>query len=233
MMNQPLISVIMPVLNGQRFIAEAIASIHAQNYPNLEILVIDDGSTDNSAEIAVQMGAIVLAQAKNTGIAAARNRGLAAARGQLIAFLDADDLWVQNKLELQFRALEKNPYLLGVGGYINQVFMDSSHSTINHSYFLPMVGVALFWRDAFVEVGLFDETLIQAEDLDWFMRFQEKKLRFALLSELTLVYRIHESNITTNKSVVQLWTLRAIQKRFKRCAGHPIAMTDFPILEPI
>jgi glycosyltransferase involved in cell wall biosynthesis len=232
-MNQPLISVIMPVFNGQLFIAEAIKSIYAQNYSNLEILVIDDGSTDNSAKIAEQLGAIVFKQAQNTGIATARNRGLAEARGELITFLDADDLWTKHKLKIQLRALEQYPYLHGIGGYAEQFFMDSSYDTIKHTHFLPILSAALFWRDTFIKVGLFDETLMQAEDLDWYMRFQEQALQFALLPETMILYRIHNTNTTTNKTVTQQWTLRAIQKRFKRYAGRPIPIADFPILEPL
>ena len=232
-MNQPLISVIMPVLNGERFIAEAIASIHAQNYPNLEILVIDDGSTDNSAEIAEQMGAIVFKQAKNTGIAAARNRGLAAARGQLIAFLDADDLWVQNKLELQLKVLQKHPDILAVTGFVEQFFMLSSRQPIIIKTFLPVVSAVLVRREVFDQIGIFDETMTQSEDLDWFLRLREQSLGFVMLAQILLRYRSHDTNITSDKQAVRYWALQAIHRRSKRRQHHLLALPEVPILEDI
>ncbi len=230
-MNQPLISVIMPVLNGQRFIAEAIASIHAQNYPNLEILVIDDGSTDNSAEIAKQMGAIVFKQTKNTGIAAARNRGLAAARGQLIAFLDADDLWVQNKLELQIKVLQKHPEIRVVTGFVEQFFMLSNRQPSIIKTFLPATGAALVRREVFDQIGVFDVTMTQSEDFDWFLRLREQSSGFVTLPQILLGYRLHDTNITSDLNAVRHWLLQAIHRRSKRQQNRMVALPEVPILE--
>jgi glycosyltransferase involved in cell wall biosynthesis len=230
-MNQPLISVIMPVLNGQRFIAEAISSIEAQRYSNLEIIVIDDGSTDSSAEIAVQMGARVLKQTQNTGIATARNCGLAAARGELIAFLDADDLWVQNKLEWQLKALEKHPDLMAVSGFVERFFGVSEREPITIKTFLPVVGAVLVRREVFEQIGGFDPTMTQSEDFDWFLRLREQSLGFAMLSQIVLRYRSHDSNITADQNAVRYWALQAIHKRSQRRQQHLTALPEVPILE--
>ena len=105
-MTGPLISVIVPAYNAGRFLPEAIASIQAQNYPEIEILLIDDGSTDNTPEIAAGFGSAVRYFRKpNGGQASARNLGLREARGEIFAFLDADDQWPENKLALQLPRL--------------------------------------------------------------------------------------------------------------------------------
>src|SRR3982074_3555445 len=99
--NTPLVSVIVPVYNGERFLAETLQSIINQQYRPLELIVIDDGSTDQTARIATSVSEVRYFYQRNQGVANARNAGLAAARGELIAFLDADDLWQPNKLSLQ------------------------------------------------------------------------------------------------------------------------------------
>src|SRR5436305_1029668 len=92
--NQPMISVIIPVYNGERYLGEAIESVLAQSYHWLEIILVDDGSTDGSATVAKQFSpAVQVVRQPNLGAGAARNRGIALAQGEFLAFLDADDLW--------------------------------------------------------------------------------------------------------------------------------------------
>jgi glycosyltransferase involved in cell wall biosynthesis len=108
-MSVPLISVVIPAHNAELYLDEAIASVRSQTFSDYEILVIDDGSTDRTAEIASSYdGVLVLAQ-NNRGAAAARNAGIRAARGKYIAFLDADDVWLPSKLEKQAARLLENP----------------------------------------------------------------------------------------------------------------------------
>src|SRR5262245_42249310 len=105
-----LVSVVMPVYNGERHLREAIDSVLRQTHRNLELIVVDDGSTDGSAEIARAFGDQVrLIRQANVGSAVARNVGIASARGEFVAFIDADDGWVSNKLELQVRYLVEHP----------------------------------------------------------------------------------------------------------------------------
>lgn len=114
-MNHPLVSVVMPVHNGEKYIKEAVESVFAQKVP-LELLVIDDGSTDHTKEVlAAYMGRedfLYLKNKNNMGVASSRNKGIAQAKGEYIAFLDADDLWEKEKLEMQLKVLEETGYVL-------------------------------------------------------------------------------------------------------------------------
>ena len=105
------ISVVIPVFNGERFLAEAIESVAAQTLPPEEIIIVDDGSTDASPAIAGSFSKVRLIRQPNTGGAAARNAGIGAARSDLVAFLDQDDLWAPRKLELQAAHVTASPEL--------------------------------------------------------------------------------------------------------------------------
>ena len=116
-----LVTVIIPCYNGSRFLTDAVASIREQNYQDVEILIIDDGSTDDSAKVAAALGGdIRYVYQANKGLPGARNAGLAHARGELIAFLDVDDVYVNDKIALQVRLLEENRDLEIVIGYIQK-----------------------------------------------------------------------------------------------------------------
>ena len=119
--NQPLISVVIPVYNGERYIGEAIKSVLAQKHRPLEIIVIDDGSTDGTAKIIQQFGDPVQYHYQpNAGLGATRNAGATIAKGEFLAFLDADDLWVSNKLQLQLQQFEEDSSLEISFGNVSQ-----------------------------------------------------------------------------------------------------------------
>ena len=106
----PLVSVVIPVYNGERFLAEAIESALSQTYPAIEVIVIDDGSTDGTSAVIKGFGTSVQSlQQENAGVANARNAGINIARGDLIAFLDADDVWLPSKITRQVQAFQSNP----------------------------------------------------------------------------------------------------------------------------
>lgn len=106
----PLVSVVIPVYNGEAFVAQAIESVLAQTWPNVELIVINDGSTDRSAEVIARYGdRLVLVEQANQGVAAARNAGMSRARGQFIALLDQDDWWRPEKLARQVPLMLSNP----------------------------------------------------------------------------------------------------------------------------
>jgi glycosyltransferase involved in cell wall biosynthesis len=224
------VSVIMPVYNGAAFLAEAIESVYAQNHANLELIVVDDASTDNSASIASQLGATVIQHTHNQGAAAARNRGLEVAQGDLVAFLDADDLWVADKLQKQFLALEQNPELVGVGCYVKPFHQNISHPEMVLETFVPQLGTSLFAREVFARVGHFDPSLRMAEDLDWLLRLRDLHEPFALLPEPLLHYRIHQSNTSSDKRKLDTWTLRVLFMRQKRHADKPPRLAEVRIL---
>ena len=195
-MNQPSIATIIPAYNCERYLAEAIESVLAQNHRPLEIIVIDDGSTDDTAKIANRFArAIQYCYQANGGIGSARNHGLELAHSDFIAFLDADDLWVEGKLELQMRALNDNRELEAVFGLVQQ-FEDGSGGATNVG--VPMAGQLassmLIRRESFDRVGAFRTDIKLGEFVDWYMRANEKGLRSQMLAEVVLRRRIHDAN---------------------------------------
>ena len=222
-MTGPLISVIVPAYNAGRFLPEAIASIQAQNYPEIEILLIDDGSTDNTPEIAAGFGSAVRYFRKpNGGQASARNLGLREARGEIFAFLDADDQWPENKLALQLPRLTVDDATDVVSGRIRYVALpgalmlnyrfEGPDQTVAHIH----LGAALYRRSAFQKVGPFDETLHVGEDQDWFLRAREQGLKIVVMREVTLLYRLHDSNITRGASAEKLELILLVRKSLER-----------------
>lgn len=200
----PFVSVIIPVYNGEKFIREAIESVLQQNYQSLEILVIDDGSTDRTAHWVGDFGQkIRYFFQSNRGPSAARNKGLELSQGEVIAFLDADDLWPLHKLENQIPPLLENPSIDVVLGRIQCLessgTMKSDFSKSQNTFIDVHLGGGIFRKSVFDKVGRFDETLRYSEDHDWFLRAREQTISILLLEEVTLYYRLHQSNMTRNK----------------------------------
>ena len=221
-MSPPLVSVVIPAFNATRFIRDALASIVRQEYGPLEILVVDDGSSDGTAEVARSFGATIVIEQPNRGPAAARNRGIAAAQGGLIAFLDTDDLWPDGKLALQVQRLTQNPSLDVVLGQIRYEALDDR--TLDGIRFDEPEGVltnvnlgaGLFRRSVFDRVGSFDESLRFSEDQDWFLRAREAGVGIAVLAEVTLLYRLHAGNMTRGKSARELALARVLKRSLDR-----------------
>jgi len=188
------VSVIIPVHNGETFIAEAIASVVAQRNLPLEIVVIDDGSTDGSAAIVRAHGdAVRYRHQPRAGVAAARNAGLALAAGDLIGFLDQDDLWPEDKLAVLLPFLAANPRLEAVYGLTSRIVVGQRQAPA--PVFNWHLGSALFRRSLFARIGTFDETVrYYADDTDFFLRLRESKAGVAYVDRVTLIYRTHGGN---------------------------------------
>lgn len=186
------ISAILPLYNTQDYICEAIDSILAQTRPAGEVIVVDDGSTDGSADLVERYGpAVRLLRQDHAGSAAAINRGLAAATGDMIAFLDADDLWDREKLEVQSRALAQDPGLDGVFGLVQQFVPAEPPRT-------PQPGISrigmLARRSAFERFGLFDESMRTSDFVPWYSRALALGLKAKMLPEVVAYRRIHAAN---------------------------------------
>lgn len=220
--NTPLVSIIIPVYNGEKYIKQAIENVLSQNYPAKEIIIINDGSTDKSDEIIRNLNTDVryFAREINSGPSATRNKGIKDASGKYIAFLDVDDLWPENNLSLLVSELEEHEDVDIVRGYA-QLFRDSedgekeylSNPKESYQYY---IGAGLYRSKVFSKVGLFDTSLIFGEDTDWYNRAQEKNISIKWLNEVTLFVRRHEQNMTKGKSLVELNKLKTIKRAIDR-----------------
>jgi len=194
--------VIIPVYNGERFLAEAIQSVLAQTLPPDEIIVVDDGSTDSTAQVVAGLSRTALAPIRyvyqaNRGPSAARNQGLRLAQGDVIAFLDADDCWPEHKLAVQMAHLAASPAAGMAWGMVQMCEIADGHMkpiAVPPCYG-PNVGSLLLRRSAFEIVGLYDESLRLGEDLEWLARAQERQLPYVRHSDVVLWYRYHGGNV--------------------------------------
>jgi len=193
-----MISVIVPVYNGRELLSQAFASIEEQRHPDLEVIVVDDGSTDGLAECVGQFppAARYLRQ-QNRGPAAARNLGIQAARGDMIAFLDADDRWTPGHLERLEQALLQKPDA-GVAQGRMQQFVYSADGSEHRSgpYRMPHLGSCLYRRWVFERYGLLDESMRYGEDYDFMCRCWEWDIPKCLVADVSLLYRRHAGNMT-------------------------------------
>ncbi|MEP6835025.1 MAG: glycosyltransferase [Gemmatimonas sp.] len=219
---RPLISVIVPVFNGVMFLERCVQNILSQEYSPLEILIVDDGSTDDIASAVRSLPVDVrFFRQPNGGPASARNRGLREASGEFIAFQDVDDYWPANNLISLAEQLLKQPSLHVVQGSSQVVratdttgdeeYLGSASETFPHS-----IGTSLFRRSAFDVVGMFDAELRFGEDSDWFTRARESHLNILRLPEVSLYVRRHANNMTRGKTIKEVAALLVFKKMIDR-----------------
>ncbi|MDX2028149.1 MAG: glycosyltransferase family A protein [Alphaproteobacteria bacterium] len=200
---QPLISVIIAVHNGETYMAEAIDSVLQQSWPSLELIIIDDGSTDGSARIAQSYGdRLVYCYQPNAGLGAARNAGIARARGNYIAFVDSDDLWPSQKLEWQMALLQQRPEIGMVFGLAEQFHSpelpeERKQELQGHGQILAGYsgGTLLARKSVFERVGLFTIRIQLGEFIDWYARATDAGVKTFMLEEILLKRRLHNSNM--------------------------------------
>jgi glycosyltransferase involved in cell wall biosynthesis len=214
----PTLSVVIPVFNGAAFIGQAIESVLRVAVDGVEIIVVDDGSTDATASVVRAVGAPVrYVRQDNQGPPVARNAGIREASGELIALLDADDLWPADKLRHQRPPLLENPALDLVLGYTRH-FRETvgpdgtARMELAEPMMIVQLGAALFRRRVFDEVGLFDPRLPYGDDVDWLLRAREKRVGVALVEEVGILYRRHSNNMTLAAAPPTL-SLAAMLKR--------------------
>jgi len=197
----PLVSVIIPVYNGARFLRAALESVFAQTYPPIEVIVVDDGSVDDSGIIAQSFPDVRYIHQENQGVAAARNHGIEAARGEFFAFLDQDDLWTPEKLKIQIGYLQNHPelgytltqqqYFLEPGAALPGWFKKDLLSSVHAGWVL---GTLVVRRATFEQVGNFATDYSAANDSDWFFRAKAAGIPMEVVPELLLLKRVHEAN---------------------------------------
>ncbi len=208
-MKLPLISCIVPVFNGEKYLAEAIESILKQSYRPVDTIIVDDGSTDHTATVAGRYGTQVrYLHQDNAGTATARNLGLSAAAGEFVTFLDADDLWHPEKLARQMARFEARPELdycvTHVQNFWIPELIDEEKTFRDHRISKPLpgyvTGTLLARRDFFNIVGPFNTAIHHADDTEWFLRANERGAAMELLADVLMYRRLHYSNLSRVKA---------------------------------
>lgn len=232
-MKGPLVSVVIPAYNAERFLGEAIESVLAQTYSPVELIVVDDGSTDRTAAVAAAYGEATVISQENSGPSAARNRGAAAAGGELLAFHDSDDAMTPDKLAVQVGHLLDNP---GVGCVLAEqellvepgaelpfwvegtkvptVMPPRPPELADEPMVHPMTMVVR--RTTFEQVGGFDESMRAAEDFDWMLRASEEEVEIARLTNVLLRRRVHAASLTQDAAAARAGLFRAFKGRIDR-----------------
>lgn len=205
-----MISVVIPTYNHGPLLLDTLASVFAQTYQDYEVIVVNDGSPDDTAELLrplVETRRVIYLEQENAGQAAARNRGLQAARGDYIAFLDDDDLWPADKLAWQVRVLDENPESVLVYGRYAQLRADgrlhpdsssgfpggSVHGQFRRRNWIHSLGQTLMRTEAVRAIGGFDPGVWGADDWDLYIRLAQRG-PFEFRDRLALRYRLHEQN---------------------------------------
>jgi glycosyltransferase involved in cell wall biosynthesis len=202
--NAPLVSVVIPVYNAEAFLAEALDSVFAQEYAPLEVIVVDDGSSDRSGEIARSYTGVRLFEQTNQGASAARNRGIAHATGEYVAFVDADDVVPPTKLTLQVGYLVEHPDVACVLG--RQRWMEEPPGLARDAVWgdpdgIPLMSMVLR-RSVLLEVGEYDEE--QGGDMDFLVRLRAQGFSFVVLPEFVLHRRYHGGNLVAGRGLSPL-----------------------------
>lgn len=226
----PTISIIIPAYNAEKTIVATLNSVQNQTFSDWEAIVIDDGSTDRTIQIVNELNdpRIQVFSYPNAGVAETRNRGLMKARGDYIAFLDADDLWTPDKLELQLRALQDHPeagvaYSWNYYQYENPAdsYADKSQRFEGNVYadlliknFLQNGSNPLVRKEAIASVGLFDPTIKSCEDWDYYLRLA-RNWPFVLVPKVQVIYRQSLNSVSSNIEVMEDYLLLLINRTFE------------------
>lgn len=227
----PTVSILIPTFNCGQYISHAIESALNQSYQDVEIILVDDGSTDNTRELLkeyIKEGACKYIYQSNQGVAEARNATLRAARGEYVAFLDADDFWEPDKLELQMNFLAERPDVALLHGNIrivdagkNQTIFDSLPINRRHKcdhifgelYLGNFINTStvVIKRECLDRIGCFDTNLIQAEDYDLWMRVAAE-FKCGFQDVVMGTYRVHRTNTSKNSNQVIKHELKVLHK---------------------
>jgi glycosyltransferase involved in cell wall biosynthesis len=207
----PLVSIVIPAYNSANYLPQALDSVLNQTFRDYEIIVVDDGSTDETEQVlAPYRGLIRYIRKENGGPASARNAGIRQASGEYIAFLDADDIWLPDKLQSQIDFISKNPDLhvlftdcaiFDQHGFVTSSIKENHNISARITFqdlltkhFVPMSSI-IVKRACLDEIGLFDESLTGAEDYNLYLRLAQK-FQFGYLDKVLVYHRKHENSLS-------------------------------------
>jgi glycosyltransferase involved in cell wall biosynthesis len=216
------ISVVIPCYNAAAYVGEAVRSVLTQTLPPHEVIVIDDGSTDASATVLAEFGSsVTLMRQANQGVAAAVNHGVSRARGEAIAFLDADDLWMPDKLERQVAVLTPEPSLDAVFTHLTQFVSPElpadtrSHLKGDGTVMAGLVkGTMLIRSAALQRLGSFDAAHTHADFIAWFASANAQEFRWVMLDQPLYRRRLHESNLSRREALQQRDNYLAVMREY-------------------
>jgi glycosyltransferase involved in cell wall biosynthesis len=226
-----LASVVIPAYNEERYLGDAVRSVLDQTYRPIEVIVVDDGSTDGTAGVAEGIAEVRLLRQPNRGLGAARNAGAAAAGGEYIAFHDADDLMTPDKLAKQIGHLERHPACGCVLARQRLLLEEGAplpfwvrETPFPHGPEVPAGGggeephtmTMVMRRAALDEVGPFDERLRIAQDIDWYFRAQESGVGVEILDDVLLIRRVHPASLTQDAEGSRRELFMAFRNRMNR-----------------
>lgn len=229
----PLVSVVIPCYNQAHFLGEAIESVLAQSYPHFEIVVVDDGSTDDTSEVASRYPKVRLVRQENQGLSAARNAGLGHSEGEYVVFLDADDRLLSQALEVGVKQLKAHPECAFVFGYHNNIATDGSPLAISHppydgrdNYLALLhrchirVHAVMYRHSVFERVGNFDISLSASEDYDMYLRIA-REFPVRNHGEVVAEYRRrHGANMTSNPGLILSTSVSVHRSQHKHVRGY-------------
>jgi glycosyltransferase involved in cell wall biosynthesis len=203
-MKKPIVTSIIPVFNGEKYIESAIESVLNQTYKNIEIIIVDDGSTDNTPNLIRRYdGKIRYIWQSNSGSAAARNLGISNASGDFIGFLDSDDTWDKNKITLQMECFKNNPDIDVCLCNIRIINEKGSRIQDDNYVIVTPYSVCsiLIKTEALKKAGYFNVNLKFGEDTDWFMRIKNLEIPVKILKDQLVYARLHEDNLTSSFNI--------------------------------
>lgn len=225
----PLISVIIPVYNGEETIQQTIESVLNQTFTDFELIVINDGSQDKTLDVIskIQEPRIKVFSYLNAGVSASRNRGVTHAAGEYISFIDADDLWTPDKLEAQIKALQENPQAAVAYSWTD--WIDESGQIIGKGVHFSITGDVygrlllndfmgsgsnvLIRKQALAEVGCFEESLVHAEDWDLWIRLAAR-YHFVAVPSPQVLYRKSTNSASMSVLKMEVGSLKVIERAY-------------------
>ncbi len=230
-MYMPTISVVIPAYNAERTILKTVESVRKQTFSNLEIIVINDGSTDRTLELlqSIKDERLKVFSYKNGGLPKARNRGISHAAGEFLSFIDADDLWTSDKLETQLAALQQHSeagvayswtcYFLdgqeeSIFPYDPVFFAGNVYTKLLVNNFIASGSNILVRRKAIESVGEFDPTLKSCEDWDFYLRLAAS-WHFVVVPKHQILYRQSSNTMTSKVEVIEREGLRVVEKAYQ------------------